>query len=370
MRILFVSATTVGGSGRSQRELAQELIRRGHQVTFLVTDQSPRPGARIAQWVYGHLSDLSVRMTGYPGASCLLKIRDAIGATSRWWDVEGLRHLATPVLQNGFRKLIMGRPPDVAVVSSVDRWTWRRIHAFAEQMGVPTVLYIREDDSLEHLELGSLPDRLVANAESLADSMIKRGHQCDFIPSVIDVSVTRVESSRRVALCINPIPSRGSEFIWKLAHGIPDIPIVMQESWPLTDSQLVDVRAHLKKLPNVEFRPKVDPGPAIYEDARVLLVPYLVANRPRVILEAQASGIPVIGANNPALIEAVGTGGMALPLTAVDDWAAAIRRLWNNAEYYGELVSQAHRHASRPEVDPSYIAGQFETVLNSLLSRR
>jgi len=49
MRLLFVSSTTVGGSGRSQRELATQLERLGHEVRFLVDAENP---ARVTRRLY------------------------------------------------------------------------------------------------------------------------------------------------------------------------------------------------------------------------------------------------------------------------------------------------------------------------------
>ncbi len=274
-----------------------------------------------------------------------------------------LPHQVTPVPQNALPNALTSVRPDVVVANSVERWAWRLIHETCRAAGVPTILYVREDDSLRHLESGAVPDVLVANAESLAERLRAQGFECAFVPSVVDVSITRTESTRRVALAINPARSRGGDIVWALAARLPEIPFVVQESWPLSGEELADVQRHTESLPNVEFRRAAPPGPNLYGDARVLLVPYRVDNRPRVILEAQSNGIPVIVGDVPALVEAIGDGGISVPLESIDAWAAAVRSLWEDEELYLRLVDAAWAHVHRPEVDPDAVTQRFEELL-------
>jgi glycosyltransferase involved in cell wall biosynthesis len=367
MDLLFVSGTTVGGSGRSQRELAAALARRGHRVRFLVDDKQ---AASATRWLHGQLSDLSVRWSGRPGARIADWARSRPGR--RWQPVEmgDLPHVASPVPQNALASVLSLWRPHAVVVSSVERWAWRLIHQSCAQHGVPSVLYVREDDSLTHLDTGALPDLLLANAESLTRSLRSRGFACTFLPSAVDTSLTRTESSRRTALAINPVPSRGGDLVWQVAARLPDIPFVVQESWPLKPADLAVVHDRVARLPNVEFRRASPPGPGLYGDARVLLVPYRVDNRPRVILEAQANGIPAVVGDVPSLIEAAGPAGVTVPLESVDDWVEAIDCLWHDADRYGALVSAARGQAERSEVQPDVVAERFEGLLADLAEPR
>jgi glycosyltransferase involved in cell wall biosynthesis len=231
------------------------------------------------------------------------------------------------------------------------------------------VLYVRETDSLRHLEQGDVPDLLVANAESLRTALQDLGFVCEFIPSVIDTSTTLTESTRKVAFAINPIASRGVDVIWRLAEATPEISFVVQESWPLSPTDRADVEPRVARLPNVEFRRSAPPGPQLYGDARVLLVPYRVDNRPRVIPESQSNGIPVLAADVPALCEAIGDGGSVVPIDDIDAWVAELRSLWNDQERYGGLAAAALAHSRRPEIDPAAVAREFETLIEQLLQR-
>lgn len=368
MRLLFVSGTTVGGSGRSQRELASTLLRRGHVVRFLVDDGRP---ALATRWAYEQLSDLSVRLKARWGAAAVTRVRDSLGRRVADTEISGLPHVTSPIPQNALPEAIRDFRPEVVVVSSVERWSWRQIHAVCRAAGVPSILYVREDDSLAHLSNGrAIPDVLVANAVSLAVNLEKQGYPCAFVPSVVDTSVTQTDSTRRVALAINPIRSRGGDILWEIAARLTDIPFVVQESWPLGPEDLAEVQAAVSGLPHVEFRRSSPPGPGLYGDARVLLVPYRVDNRPRVILEAQANGIPVIVGDVPALLEAMGAGGMSVSLESIDAWVAAIRALWRDEHLYEQLAGAARAHGRRPGVDPDAVTRSFEEILELAIEKR
>ena len=360
LRVLFVSGTTGGGSGRSQRELAAGLTRLGHDVTFLVDDKNRAPATRYA---YDKLSDASVRIADRPGGRAVALLRDSLGRRTVTRDLEGTAHRTTPVPQNALVSLVRETRPDVIVVNSVERWAWRRIHEVSRRAGIPTILYVREEDTLGHLASGATPTVLVANALSLAERMRSQGHRCAYVPSVIDTSVTRTESTRHTALVINPIPSKGADLVWQMARGLPEISFVAQESWPLAGAALAEVESKVAELPNVEFRRRRPPGPDLYGDARVLLVPYRMDSRPRVVLEAQANAIPVVTGDVPALVEATGPGGVSVPLESVSAWVDVLRNLWSDPEAYNQLAERAQAHSARAEADPTKITAAFEKLL-------
>lgn len=364
-RLLFVSDTTIGGSGRSQRELARQLVLSGHEVEFLVDDDKPSP---VTRWCAEQLADLAVRWAGRPGRRSVEWLAARPGRRVRRSHVDGLAYAATEVPYNALRGEIVRFRPDAVVVNSVERHSWRRIHRTTAPSAALLFAYVREIDSLEHFSLGERPDVLVANAESLRAALRSRDLDCHFIPSVIDVGVTAVETTRKAALAINPIASKGVDFVWKLAAAVPEIPIVVQEAWPLATADIAKIEQRVVSLPNVEFRRSVPPGPAIYGDARVLLVPYRVDSRPRVIAEAQANGIPVLAADVSALAEAIGAGGIVLPVDDVERWATALRMCWTDQDLYDSLAQDAAEHAERPEIDPAVVAAQFSRLVREALT--
>ncbi len=364
VRLLFVSSTTMGGSGRSQRELAERLVRNGHEVRFLVDDGSK---ARLRRWTYEQLSDFAARVRQRGLFHTVDRLERWPGRRTHVRMLDGLVHITTPVPENAIVDVIDRFEPDVVIGNSLVRLSWRRVLAACRAQGIRSVLYIRETDSLGHLDGTDLPDVIVANARSLAQAVTDRGLPCAFIPSVVAVDATRTTSTRRTALVINPIASRGVDLIAEIARGVPDIPFVLQESWTLCGENLRKVERIAESAGNIEFRRAAPPGPELYGDARVVVVPYVVNNRPRVIAEAQANGIPVIAADRAALREATGPGGILVDPYDADPWCAALRSLWADDGRYHSLSDAALLHSGRAEVDPAGVTRMFESVLADLV---
>src|SRR5204862_6869191 len=123
-------------------------------------------------------------------------------------------------------------------------------------------------------------------------------------------------------------------------------------------------------LPNVEFRPRTTDLGTVYRDARLLFVPHRLDNRPRIVAEAQANGIPVVASNHPGLVEAVGPGGVLVHPDAPDtEWIEAVGRLWDDTALYQRLVDAALGHAARPEIDPEVVTSRFEEAVRQLVAR-
>src|SRR5262249_34932969 len=142
---------------------------------------------------------------------------------------------------------------------------------------------------------------------------------------------------------------------------------VLQESWPLEPADRAELSRSIEELANVELRASVSSPGDVYRDARVLLATYPVG-RPRVIAEAQHNGIPVVAKDFPALSEAVGPGGVVVPLDASpDDWATVLGELWDDDQRYERMCAVAREHDGRDEMDPEKIAQRFEEAIEELL---
>jgi glycosyltransferase involved in cell wall biosynthesis len=141
------------------------------------------------------------------------------------------------------------------------------------------------------------------------------------------------------------------------------------EWWKLDDDARAEMDRRLAALPNVVLRPATpDPG-RVYADARVLLAPFLLDGRPRVVLEAQANGIPVLASDLPALRETVGPGGRFVAADApAAAWADALGDIIDDPERYRQACEAARAHAQREEVDPDAIVTRFERALAELVS--
>ena len=251
----------------------------------------------------------------------------------------------------------------------MDRVTWRRLRAQVEADGIPSVLYIREASGLGHLTVSdAAPNLLLANAESHAARARAAGYACEVVPSVVEIDHALIETSRDVVLLINPMHLLGGDRLWPIARARPDIPFVIQESGLLSAAEREEVLRAARVHPNVTVRSFSARPAEVYRDARILVVPHRVDNRPRVVLEAQANGIPVIASGYPGLVESVGAGGVIVE--DADDPAAWIRvvgDVWDDPNQYDALVRAARVQAARPEVSPSVVVDRFESLITALV---
>lgn len=368
MQIIFVSSVADGGSGQSQRQLARRLASRGHRVEILAAARE----SRLVRPLYERQVDLTTRLRGHWGRPALLAAQRPFGSRIAREVTPDFATWRCVVPENGFRTLRRRLEPDVVVASSIDRVSWRRLRAQLVADGIPSVLYIREASGLGHLTVSSAPpDLLLANAESHASNAHDLGFDCQVVPSVVELRHSEVTRERSSVLLVNPIELLGGDRVWPLARARPDIPFVIQESGLHTDEERSALRDAVRRHPNVSIRPFQANAAAIFQDARVLLVPHRVDNRPRVVLEAQANGIPVIATDYPGLSESVGDGGVLVE--DVDDpepWTRALGRVWDDPARYAALVAAARAHAARPEVDPGSIAVRFEQLLERLIDDR
>ncbi len=365
MKFLFVSHDTRGGSSVSQRQLARRLTDRGHQVEIL----AGRPDSRFVRPFYERQVDLSTRLRGNPLRRPALALERPVGR--RIHRVETLDHPTwmCVVPENAMRTLWRRFVPDVVVAASIDRVSWRRIRAQLQRAGVPSVLYLREASGKGHLTVtGAPPDLLLANAESLAAEARAAGYDCTVVPSIVEVDGARTETTRSAVVLINPIEMLGGDRIWALAKARPDIPFVVRESNMMSPEEHAAVARELPAHPNVTVLPYTTNPADLYRDARILLVPHRVNNRPRVVLEAQTNGVPVLATEFPGLLEAVGAGGMLVPNDAPPQrWIDALGAMWDDPERYAALVDAATRHAARDEVDPEHVVSQFEALVTELV---
>ncbi len=83
----------------------------------------------------------------------------------------------TVVPENSIGSVIRSFGPDVVVASSIGRVSWRRIRTHLAELGIPSVLYIREEAALGHLIISKAPpDLLLANSHTYAAEAGKLGY--------------------------------------------------------------------------------------------------------------------------------------------------------------------------------------------------
>lgn len=372
MRILFVSGVATGGSARSTRELAGALASRGHVVGALF-GTTARPRLRH---VHKRAVNLSVKLERSPLQAPVMWATGLIGRRAHPVNgakgTDGVEAWETIVPENSFPAVARAFRPDVVVASSIDRMSWRRIRPLLAETSTPAVLYVREQNAFGHLTISRvLPDLLVTNSDAHTEHARSLGFDAVTVPSLVTFDGCIVDSTRERVLYVNPTPLYGLDVALALAHDRPDVRFRFAESTPIEPADWEPLAARVASMRNVELTHFVGDPRVLYADARVLLAPYRTNGRPRVVLEAQANGIPVLGADLPTIREAVGPGGVVVaPDAPRAEWAGALSELIDSPERYDRYVAAARAHAARPEVDPAAIVETFERELGALVACR
>ncbi|MST93992.1 MAG: glycosyltransferase family 1 protein [Pedosphaera sp.] len=107
-----------------------------------------------------------------------------------------------------------------------------------------------------------------------------------------------------------------------------------------------------------------------FSGASLLALPSLEDNCPMVILEAMATGLPVVGANVggvPDLIEASQTGGFCDPLDAAS-MSAAIERVLTNPAAAWQMAAEAKKQA-QARFHPRVIAARHLEIYREVLGK-
>lgn len=353
MRVLFTSGNAYppqqsGGAQSSTDQLVYALMKAGHEAAVMCrlsgggwTEWRARFQRRLTRRRFSHDTRL-----GYP--------------VFRTWILS-----ETSEVVDRFR-------PDVAVVQSGNVM---QIARDLEANGVPIALYFR---NVEFDELGGDPTELrsalyIANSKFTAAKYEQEfGIHSTVIPPLVDPERYRVESSRETVTLINPYPLKGGNLALEIARRCPDIPFVFVESWELDDAIRAALTASLADLPNVTLRPRTNDMKSVYGKARILLAPSQWEEAwGRVASEAHCSGIPVLGSDRGGLPEAIGPGGTILAHDApAEDWAKALRRMWDDKAEYVRLSEAARTFATRPEMNPDNQFATFLGVLEKAVSNR
>ena len=130
---------------------------------------------------------------------------------------------------------------------------------------------------------------------------------------------------------------------------------------------MADLRSRLAALPHVTFcRRALDLRP-VYGRTVLLLAPSRVPEAfGRVVVEAQASGIPCVARDVGGLGEAVGAGGLLLRADAsAAEWADAVEAVLSDQSRLAELSAAATANVARPELSLEHNIDRFIALAES-----
>jgi len=334
VRVLFAARyhlTWRSGVGSTTHWLALELARRGHHAAVLTFEPSPAaPALRVDN--------------------------------SREYPV-----FAAPRADLALREVAESFGADVVVVAAVNRTRSEWARSMLERAApLPALLYVHDVGGVELTGANGPADGAVAAvSEFVAGEIRSRGGEAITVPPIVTRAGYRVETSRQVALFVNPIRQKGLDTVLRLAEARPDVAFAFNLGWPIDDAALGDLKAEAHRLGNVEVRPSTGDPAELYGDARVLLVPSTYPEAwGRVAGEAQASGIPVIASALGGLPEAVGDGGVLVdPHAGVEGWLRAFALLWDDEEAYADHASRAELNGRRADAMAADTAERFEGLL-------
>jgi glycosyltransferase involved in cell wall biosynthesis len=331
-------------------QLALRLIERGNDIALLTTTDDYRDGRFPA------LTSLQAR----------LRKRFVLSAD----DTFPYPLWRTNVADLGAKRVVEAFRPDVVVAHVGGRTTLgfsRGVLRGARDL--PSALYFRDIEAVQILDRRSVqPNMVLTNAQRITELVAAKGWVSPTIPSIVETDEYLTDSTRETVLFINPRSQRkGVDIAWALAEARPDVPFVFLEAWRFTPAIREELERRAAPLGNVEVRASVRELDRIYADARVLFAPY-EDSRPRVVAEAQANGIPVLGAKVPGLVEAVGPGGVLVEFDApVEEWVRALSALWDDAAAYEQFAAAARTHSQRPDMLPQHLAERFEAEMHALV---
>jgi L-malate glycosyltransferase len=274
-------------------------------------------------------------------------------------------------------------------------WAWHLFAApalrEARRAGVPSVLNYRggEAESFFSRSFTGVEKTLrfasvVAVPSSfLAGVFAKFGVSTEVVPNIVDLEKFRPESLSRAANGAGPrvLIARHLEAIYDVETGIRAFRL-LRDRFPNAEldvagtgpeaGRLARLASELGVEGSVRFLGRVpnDDMPAVYRATDIALNPSLVDNMPISILEALASGVPVVSTRVggvPALVE---DGKEALLVRPRDpaEMAGALARLWSDGNERAAL-----REAGLTRVRSfgwEMVRRQWESAYDEALARR
>lgn len=271
--------------------------------------------------------------------------------------------------QAAFEQVARKESPDVVLALAPIRMA-----LVAKRAGLPTVIHLTGPGT-GGLDVGFeefLDGMCVAISQFTSEWFEQRfGKRPPVIYPVIIPESYRTCTTRENVTFINPIPFKGLDIALEIAKCCPDIPFVFVEGWLLRSDRRLELAQRLAEHHNVTLLERQLDMRRVYERCRILLAPSIwEEGYGRVVTEAQISGIPAVASARGGLPEAVGPGGILVdPDGPIDDWIAAIRKLWDDEEHYAQLSAAARRHAARPDINFDCQMDAWEEILSRAAQR-
>lgn len=358
-----------GGANKSNRLLLEALAERGHRCTVvaLAVGQQDNP-LELAESLaeIAAAGGEAIRQT--PEATCFTLNRVSVHA------------VASPAgLQSYLRRQIIADQPDCVLVCTSDP-SCLTLAAALDAAPDRVVVLVRNTLHLPFGPDGAFSDAGAAELYRRAAGVVgvsgyvrdylERWADCPAVTMPISLFERRPypklgQADRGYVTLINPCAVKGLPIFAGLARRFPHVQFAAVPSWGTT----AEDRQVLARLPNVTLLPPTDQVDELYAQTRILLVPSLWGEaRARVVVEALARGIPVLGADVGGISEALLGLDYLLPVAPIrtyrhvldenavpeaivpeqdlGPWVTALQRLLTDPRHYRDLADRAHARAA------------------------
>jgi glycosyltransferase involved in cell wall biosynthesis len=337
-----------GGAQLSLHAQALGLLRRGWEVEALTGLSSGLLRTRLYRLKHvlsmRRVSTTQDRLPGYP-----------THRTVRWHADAALR------------SLVRTYRPSVVVVDDLDL-------VAAIPAGVPVVISFVDVEFLRNgvasLPLERTPGAL-ACSQFVADRVREQfGYTCRVAHPIVDLAGGDESGPNgRFITLVNPVRQKGVDVVLDVARRLPHRSFLLQESWPLSGERGDDLAEGMRGLENVRLRGWTPDMTEVYAQTKLLLTPSRwFEGFGRVVVEAQARGIPVVAAQRGGLPEAVGSGGVLMaPDASAEQWAALIEEILLDPARYDDLSAKARHNTRRRDLSEEHIIDQVERELQATI---
>lgn len=333
------------GIERVVQEIARELVRQDHEVNVITTYRNG--GKKKYQKDGGvkiHRVPDTRSIMGRPGSIFsidLLSINASIKCKKSLLNNSDVVHTFTPIVSKFF---------DTPLVAHYHHWD--------DPVDLIDYLYMPTSQRL-WLRCYEIAEKIFAVSQYSANDLASRGpseSKISVVPNGVDTNKYSPDSPEveagdyeNILLYVGPIMERKG-----LKYLIGSLPSILQ-THPNTvlmvvggggREELLQQAEEIGVIDNVEFKGFVsdDLLPEYYSAADIFVFPSLLEGFGMVLLEAMASGLPVVASNTSAIPEVVGPGGRLVPKKDPNRLAEAVNDLLNDISRRKSLGHNARKH--------------------------
>lgn len=255
------------------------------------------------------------------------------------YEYEGVEVIVTNIIYA--RQNILTWKPDV-IISHHDNTI--RANNIAKKLKIPLVFICHNDMWGIDQVLDQNPEFVVFNSQWLKEKLERPGMRSMIMHPPVFAEQHRTSPGTKVTL-VNLNSDKGSGILYELARRQPDMQFLAvvgghgTQIYPPKDLTNIEVVEHSDDMKT-----------NVWSKTRVLLMPSVYESYGMAGVEAMASGIPVICAPTPGLLESQGEAGIFIDRNDIDWWEHNVLMLMSNQIEWETASRRALKRSA--ELDP------------------